>query len=133
MMESQVNKMKIALVAHNSRKATLLELVRQYKNTLCHAELVATRNTGLEVRHIGLDNIQVFDSGPEGGDVEIANMIIMRDLDILIFLIDPLSTHAHESDIQTLVRESNIHNVVFATNLATARVILDSLKKHKSY
>lgn len=32
-------------------------------------------------------------------------------------------------DIQMLVRESNIHNVVIATNIATARVILDSLKR----
>lgn len=79
---------------------------------------------------MGISDIKLFESGPDGGDIEVANMILKHDLDILIFLIDPLSSHPHENDIQMLVRISNLHDVVFATNSATARVVLDSLQKH---
>jgi methylglyoxal synthase len=48
-------------------------------------------------------------------------------VDAVIFLVDPLYAHPHEPDIQGLQRLCNVHNVPLATNLATARLILEGL------
>ncbi|AUX11679.1 methylglyoxal synthase [Latilactobacillus sakei] len=122
--------MKIALVAHNEKKQELLNITKQYSQILKKQELFSTKHTGMEIEKMGISDIKLFESGPDGGDIEVANMILKHDLDILIFLINPLSSHPHENDIQMLVRISNLHDVVFATNSATARVVLDSLQKH---
>lgn len=122
--------MKIALIAHNNKKQELLNIAQQYSQVLKKQELFSTKHTGMEIHKIGISDIKLFKSGPEGGDIEVANMILKHYLDVLIFLIDPLSSHPHENDIQMLVRISNLHNVVFATNSATARVVLNSLQKH---
>lgn len=122
--------MKMALVAHNEKKDDLLEIVHHYADVLSQQELFSTLHTGNEIKKLGLNHIKTFQSGPNGGDVEVAEMIFKHDLDILIFMIDPLNSHPHENDIQMLVRISNVHNVVLATNNATARVVLDSLSRH---
>ena len=42
----------------------------------------------------------------------------------VIFLLDPLSAHPHDPDIETLQRICNVHNVPIATNLAAAELII---------
>jgi methylglyoxal synthase len=46
----------------------------------------------------------------------------------VIFLRDPMTPQPHEPDINALVRACDVHNVPCATNIATARMILDELR-----
>lgn len=122
--------MKIALVAHNNKKEEILSIVNKYKESLKQCTLFSTRQTGEKIEnkfHIDVNKVK---SGPTGGDIEIADMVIDQKLDVLIFLIDPMSSHCHENDIQSLIRLSILDNVVLATNYATACTVLDSLNKH---
>ncbi|OAQ03203.1 hypothetical protein A3O11_07005 [Ligilactobacillus aviarius] len=122
--------MKLALVAHNNKKEEILSIVDKYKELLEQCTLFSTRQTGEMIEnkfHIKVNKVK---SGPTGGDIEIANMVVDQKLDVLIFLIDPLSSHCHENDIQSLVRLSILDNVVLATNYATACTVLDFLSKH---
>jgi len=122
--------MKIALVAHDAKKPEILALAWHYQHELALEELFSTKGTGQTIHQkLGLE-VNAFDSGPDGGDVEVANMILNDDLDILVFLVDGMSTHPHEYDIQTLIRIATSHNTVIATNYPTAAVVLDSLKRH---
>ncbi|MGO3806469.1 MAG: methylglyoxal synthase, partial [Sphingobacterium sp.] len=77
--------------------------------------------TGLEV--------ELRLSGPMGGDAQIAAMTAEGRIDAIIFFRDPLGKHAHEPDIQMLMRISDLYNVPLATNPATGSLIIEGLSK----
>lgn len=80
-------------------------------------ELVAEA-TGLPVR--------LLLSGPRGGDAQIAAMIARGELDMVVFLWDPLVTHAHAPDVQSLIRLAVVHNVAIACNRRSADLMMSS-------
>jgi methylglyoxal synthase len=66
-------------------------------------------------------------SGPVGGDAQIASMIVEGDVDMVIFFRDPLGKHPHEPDVQMLMRLCDVHNVPLATNMAAATRFVQTL------
>ena len=62
-----------------------------------------------------------------GGDAQIAARVAMGQVNAVIFIVDPLFAQPHEPDIQSLQRLCNVHDVPLATNLATARLIVNGL------
>lgn len=66
-------------------------------------------------------------SGPHGGDLQIGAQLAEGNVDMVIFLRDPMTPQPHEPDINALVRACDVHNVPCATNISTARMILDAL------
>ena len=71
-------------------------------------------------------NVEVLQSGPVGGDVQIASRVVDGKIDAVMFLVDPLDKHPHDPDIQTLLRICNVHDVPLATNIATADMVISS-------
>ena len=67
-----------------------------------------------------------MESGPIGGDVQIASRIVDGRIDAVVFIVDPLDKHPHDPDIQTLFRICNVRNVPLATNIATADILICS-------
>jgi methylglyoxal synthase len=65
-------------------------------------------------------------SGPMGGDTQIAALVAEGKVRAVIFLVDPLSAHPHEPDIQAILRVCNVHNVPLATNVASADLLMTS-------
>jgi methylglyoxal synthase len=74
---------------------------------------------------VGL-NVEVLQSGPVGGDVQIAARVVDGKIDGVIFMVDPLDKHPHDPDIQTLLRICNVHDVPLATNISTADMVISS-------
>ena len=68
-------------------------------------------------------------SGPLGGDQQIGSLIVTQEIDLVIFLRDPLTSQAHEPDIQALVRLCDVYNVPVATNLASAEIFIKALDR----
>ncbi|SEV83458.1 methylglyoxal synthase [Luteibacter sp. 329MFSha] len=119
---------RMALVAHDAAKATMLSLASEYMDVLRTCRVCATRTTGkLLSERLALD-VECLHSGPRGGDIQIAARIAGGLIDALIFLRDPLAAHPHQADVSALLRLSDLANVVCATNEATARVVLDALR-----
>ena len=117
----------VALVAHDGKKDDLLSLARRYRSTLERLELIATSHTGsLLADELDLP-VQIMQSGPQGGDVQIGARIVTGDVDAVVFLRDPLTAHPHEPDIQALLKICDVHMVPVATNLASAEILLRSL------
>ena len=77
------------------------------------------------VEKVGL-RAECLESGPYGGDVQIASRIVEGAIDAVIFIVDPLDKHPHDPDIQTLMRICNVRNVPLATNIATADIVMSS-------
>ena len=96
--------MRIALIAHDKKKTDMINLAVKYKETLSKHELFATGTTGtLVIGETGLA-IHRMKSGPLGGDQQIGSMIACNQLDLVIFLRDPLTAQPHEPDVSALLR-----------------------------
>ena len=121
--------MKIALIAHDKKKEEIIELAKKYKDVLGAHELYATGTTGtLIMGETGLV-IHRMKSGPLGGDQQIGAMLAVGDLDLMIFLRDPLTAQPHEPDVSALLRLGDVQKIPLATNTASATVMLETLKR----
>jgi methylglyoxal synthase len=122
----QIRKSRIALIAHDGRKADLVAFATYNRDRLAEFDLVATATTGnLMTDKVGLPCQKVL-SGPQGGDAQIAAMVAEGLVKAVIFLVDPLTSHPHDPDIQTVLRVCNVHNVPIATNVAAADLFVAS-------
>ncbi len=118
--------MKVALIAHDGKKAELVTFVLQNKELFNGVTLVATSTTGAYLESAGMIVEKVL-SGPKGGDAQIAAMVATQQLDIVFFFRDPLGKHPHEPDVQMLMRICDVHNIPLATNPAAAILMLSAL------
>jgi methylglyoxal synthase len=119
--------MRIALVAHNGKKDDMVALATEFAPLLRAHTLMATGTTGGRLQaELGL-SVERLLSGPLGGDLQIGARLSVGEVDLLVFLRDPMTAQAHEPDINALVRACDVHNVPCATNVATARVLLERL------
>lgn len=121
--------MNIALIAHDSKKETIVDFALAYRHIFEHETLFATGTTGARIASATNLEIQRVQSGPYGGDQQIGAKIAEDQMDLVIFLRDPLTAQPHEPDITALLRLCDVHNVPVATNLATAEALLRSLER----
>ncbi len=120
-----MKKITIALVAHDSKKDSIVEFASQYRESLNKFDLIATRSTGeLIMKGTGL-RLTLLLSGPYGGDQQIGSLVASGVCKAIIFLRDPLTAQPHEPDITALLRVCDVHNVPLATNLATAKAVIN--------
>ena len=115
------------MIAHDKKKEQMMALAKEHKNVLGMHELYATGTTGaLVIGETGL-SITRLKSGPLGGDQQIGSMIADNQLDLVIFLRDPLTAQPHEPDVSALLRLCDVVNIPLATNVASAKIMLKAL------
>ena len=124
-------KLTIALVAHDNRKADMVDWARFNAEYLSRHNLVCTGTTGSLIKkafdEMGVEaSVLCMNSGPIGGDAEIAAMVVRKEIDLAVFLIDDLSPQPHEADIQMLLRQCRVHNVPIACNRISADLMISS-------
>ncbi len=119
--------MKFALIAHDNKKPDMVTFVMrrlQFFN-LDDVKIVATGTTGKMIRDAGIEKVETVQSGPMGGDAEIAAMVSRGELTAVIFFRDPLGKHPHEVDVSMLMRLCDVHNVPLATNHKAGEILLE--------
>jgi methylglyoxal synthase len=122
--------MRIALIAHDGKKADMVRLATEHKAFLQACTLSGTGTTGGRLHaEVGL-SVERLLSGPLGGDLQIGARLAAGEVDAVIFLRDPMTPQPHEPDINALVRACDVHNVPCATNLATAHMLLAQCARH---
>ena len=126
---------RIALVAHDNRKADLVEWVSYNRDILLKHKLVCTGTTGRLVEEALINgeimeshelNIKKLKSGPLGGDQQLGALIADQKIDIMIFFWDPMSSQPHDVDVKALLRICVLYNVPTAMNRSTADFIITS-------
>ena len=121
--------MKIALIAHDKKKNDMIELAKKYKDVLAEHVLYATGTTGtLIMGETGL-SIHRMKSGPMGGDQQIGAMLANGELQLIIFLRDPLTAQPHEPDVSALLRLCDVQSIPLATTVSSAVVMLEAMKQ----
>jgi methylglyoxal synthase len=117
---------KIALVAHDNKKRTLVEWAKYNRDLLAHHKVYATGTTGEILEHeLGFE-ITKLQSGPLGGDQQIGAKIADGEIDFLIFFWDPLEPLPHDPDVKALLRMAVVWNIPIACNRASADFMISS-------
>jgi len=113
-------------VAHDHKKADLIEWAEFNRGTLLRHNLVATGTTGLLLQEqVGLD-VKRLHSGPLGGDMQLGALISEGEVDLLVFFWDPLEPQPHDPDVRALLRIAVVYNTPTACNRATADYLISS-------
>ena len=121
--------MNIALIAHDSIKELMVQFCIAYSGILSQHNICATGTTGKLVAEATGLRIFRFLSGEQGGDQQIAARIACNEIDLLLFLRDPLTMKAGEPDEANLIRLCDVHSIPVATNIATAEALIHALEK----
>jgi len=134
---------RIALVAHDNRKKDLVEWVEwNYKLLIVH-KLICTGTTGklieqtIKAKLKNEDTVQyeitLLKSGPLGGDQQLGAMIAEGDIDLVIFLWDPMEPQPHDVDVKALLRIAVLYNIPTACNRSTADFMISSSLLNTKY
>lgn len=119
-------RLRLALIAHDRPKASLVEWARWNRDFLARADVYATRHTGDLVAGATGVPVHRLLSGPEGGDAQVAAMIARAELDLVLFFWDPLAVQPHDADVRSLLRLAVLHDVPIACNRRSADLVVSS-------
>ncbi len=121
-------KIQIALAVQEGMKDRLQKLVNDHKTVLSNNHIISTKGTA-EYLHENTEITvtEIVNSGEEGGDIIIANMLLEGDINIAIFLLNPIRYFPHCQDAYALMRVCNFKNIPLAMNMKTADLVLSSI------
>jgi methylglyoxal synthase len=125
--------MEIAIIAHDGMKDKMVVFLTTNKDILYreNIKLIATGTTGSKAEEAGF-TVRKMLSGPLGGDAQIAGRVAEGKTKMVLFFKDPLASHAHDADINMLIRVCDVHNVPLATNPASAELFLHAIAAQQS-
>lgn len=121
--------MNIALIAHDKKKELMVNFCIAYKGILEKHNLFATGTTGSIIMEATGLIIHLFSPGPLGGEQQIGARVAYNEMDLVIFFRDPLTAQVHEPDVNSLLRLCDVHSIPFATNIATAEMLIKGVER----
>ena len=121
--------MNIGLIEHDTKKKLMQNFCIAYRGILSRHTLYATGTTGRLVEEVTNLNVHKYLAGHLGGEQQMGAQIEANDMDLVIFLRDPLRPKPHEPDISNVMKLCDIHNIPVATNLATAELLIKSMER----
>jgi methylglyoxal synthase len=121
-----MSKKRIAFIAHNQKKAQMVSFVLKNQKRIedLGFDIVTTGSTGDRLEESGVTVFKKYRSGKFGGDVEIGSRVCEGKVEMVFFFVDPMSSHAHDTDIGALQRVCNVENIAVAPNPRTAELLL---------
>ncbi len=120
-------KINIALIAHDNRKDDLVQWVKKHIKELSRHDLCGTGTTSKRISEATGLNVKGYMSGPLGGDQQIGAAIAQKEIDMLIFFWDPLTSQPHDPDVKALLRIAVLYDIPTASNPSTADLMLKAL------
>ncbi len=124
---------RIAMIAHDHKKAELIEWAYYNRGVLAEHTLFATGTTGRLIEESLQMPVTKLLSGPLGGDQQIGSMVAEEKIDCVIFFWDPMEALPHDPDIKALLRLVAVWNIPMACNRSTADFLLTSPLMHQPY
>jgi methylglyoxal synthase len=125
---SAPSRLRLALVAHDAKKADMADFVARHLGAMRRFDLSATGTTGTRIMECCPDlSVTLLKSGPLGGDQQVGAGIAEGCIDALIFFVDPLSPHPHDVDVKALTRLALVYDIPLALNRATAERLIATM------
>ena len=121
--------MNVGLIAHDTKKRLMQNFCIAYRGILCRHELFATGTTGRLIEEVTNLNIRKYLAGSMGGEQQLAAQIESNQMDLVIFLRDPLHAKETEPDVINVIKPCDMYNIPIATNLATAELLIKALDR----
>ncbi|MEF9938793.1 MAG: methylglyoxal synthase [Clostridium sp.] len=121
--------MNIGLIAHDAKKKLMQNFCIAYRGILSKHNLSATGTTGRLVEEVTTLNVHKYLPGHLGGLQQLGSQIEHNNIDLVIFLRDPITPKSHEPDVNYVMGLCDMHNIPLATNLATAELLIKSLDR----
>ena len=121
--------MNIALIAHDKKKELMVQFCIAYKGILSEHTLSGTGRTAKMVSDATGLTIYRHLSGNAGGADQIASRISCDEIDMALFFRDPITRRPEEPSDHTILRLCDVHNIPFATNIATAEMLIHGLER----
>lgn len=121
--------MNIGLIAHDAKKKLMQNFCIAYRGILSKHEIFATGTTGRLIEEVTNLSIHKYLAGHLGGEQQLGAQIEHNEIDLVIFLRDPLTQKSHEPDVNNVFQLCDTHNIPLATNLATAELLIKALDR----
>ena len=121
--------MNIGFIAHDAKKVLMQSFCIAYRGILSKHTIYATGTTGRLIEEATNLPVHKFLAGHLGGEQQFGSLIEHNEIDLVIFLRDPLNPKSHEPDIANVVSLCDTHNIPIATNLATAELLIKALER----
>ncbi len=119
--------MNIALMAEDSKKELMVQFCIAYCGILSQHTVYATDTTGRMVTEATGLPIHRYLSHTHGGIQQIGARLDLNEIDMVLFFKDP-GSDALLNDINYISCLCDANNVPFASNIATAEVLIQGLK-----
>lgn len=126
-------KKNIALIAHDGKKAELIQWCQDHKSILEKHFLCGTRTTARMITDKTGLPVRGYNSGPLGGDQQIGAKIVEGKVDFVVFFSDPLTAQPHDPDVKALMRIAQVYDIPMAVNKASADFMITSIYMEKEY
>lgn len=123
----------IALIAHDNKKADMIEWCEKNKKILKHHFLCGTGTTARMITNKTGLPVRGYNSGPLGGDQQIGAKIVEGRIDFIIFFSDPLTAQPHDPDVKALLRIAQVYDIPIANNIASADFMITSPLMNEEY
>lgn len=111
------------------QKKLMQNLCIAYRGILSKNTLYATGTTGRLIEEVTNLNIHKFLAGHLGGEQQMGALIEQNQMDLVIYLREPLAPQKHDPDVKRIFHLCDTHNIPLATNLATAEMVIKSLDR----
>ena len=121
--------MNVGLIAHESKKKLMQNFCIAYRGILSKHSLYATGTTGRLIEEVTNLNVHKYLSGYLGGEQQMCTDIEQDQLDLVIFLREPIAPNRMDPDGRGIIRMCDAHNIPVATNLATAELLIKALER----
>ena len=118
--------MNIALMAHDNKKDLMVNFCTDYEGILSKHTICATNITGKMVAEATGLPIHLFLARVHGGAEQIGARIAYNEIDLVLFFCDP---KANTKDVDAIARLCDQHSIPFASNVATAEVLVQGLRR----
>ncbi len=120
--------MNIALMAHDGKKELMVQFCIAYCGILAEHAIIATSATGKLVAEATGLPISLYMSEAQGGTQQIGARITYNEIDLVMYFSDPAHPELAGS-VNEICRLCDMYNVPFASNVATAEVLIQGLKR----
>ena len=120
--------MNIALVAHDNKKELMTQFCTAYCGILAQHTLCATATTGQMISEATGLNVHRFLAFAHGGGQQIGARIAYNEIDMVLCFDDPHARTINE-DVAYIFRLCDQNNIPYASNLATAEMLVLGLAR----